>query len=626
MSEKFPSEFLSQLVPNAQRFPYSIVIADMPAEDPRDLHTNFNDPDVTRFTPAIITSQPLTFWAGGEEAGMACFTPVDAGLELRSTKVALLNYRMTYPQMQALKACAGMQVFVIENYTALDGTFHKSGLYQCYNIDDVIGDLAWMRLAGDGESSSFDYRGNIPSSPLQITGFNARTNLYTVSETGSNFVKFEDNVTPNSVLKYSGRDPVNNKIHLIGITQAAARIGTKSLGAQILDIEFKNLPRTQDAYSYVTLNNISEISFADYATLSIASPDAARTPHAFLKAWTDPDFEQPHEEITTVIYAGNAHPKPPTTLAATLELQGSDVYGVCSFLTGRMDESLVGTMFTDFIADDFSGLSWYNTTTKRYQLVYDQKKKIDLIPQRDNPQAQSISIGDNSNASGVGSIAIGYGSSAPFDGQASFSPTTKLSLGDISKPSSWLNLGGGDIPAISFKPASLPQTNASSDYLLLDSNREFKFVSTDSNNQPQLSTLKVGMVKSINVDTSKLNLFANDLQKTVQIKAPDSLTQSFALTLPESVGSAGQMLLTNGDGNLSWGTSLNATVVGTPNQVDVLLLDPQTAKVSIANNAVFPGDQGVTIPNVTESQKQSLAGGLPGTIRFVKIDNYNKGK
>jgi hypothetical protein len=76
---------------------------------------------------------------------------------------------------------------------------------------------------------------------------------------------------------------------------------------------------------------------------------------------------------------------------------------------------------------------------------------------------------------------------------------------------------------------------------------------------------------------------------TVAIRAPDSVGTSYALTLPDTAGSAGQVLSTNGSGLLSWiapGSTISADSLNFTDLADALVLDAST-DISVTGTDVF---------------------------------------
>ena len=82
----------------------------------------------------------------------------------------------------------------------------------------------------------------------------------------------------------------------------------------------------------------------------------------------------------------------------------------------------------------------------------------------------------------------------------------------------------------------------------------------------------------------------------VAIQAPATLASSYTLTMPTDDGTAGQALVTDGSGVLSWSTAASGDVYGPASATDnaVARYDGTTGKI-IQNSAVTIGDDGATV-------------------------------
>jgi hypothetical protein len=135
---------------------------------------------------------------------------------------------------------------------------------------------------------------------------------------------------------------------------------------------------------------------------------------------------------------------------------------------------------------------------------------------------------------------------------------------------------------------------------------ENQFLSFDGN---------VKVIGSIHSDTIEIDN-ANQLRlkelsvngsNYVAFKSPDSLAANYTLTLPESDGSSGYMLTTNGSGSLLWEENSGAKGGGT-NKVffenDILVTDNYT--ITTSRNAMSTGpvtiDDGVIVTIPTGSR------------------------
>ena len=82
----------------------------------------------------------------------------------------------------------------------------------------------------------------------------------------------------------------------------------------------------------------------------------------------------------------------------------------------------------------------------------------------------------------------------------------------------------------------------------------------------------------------------------VALQAPGTIATSYTLTLPVDDGTAGQALITDGSGVLSWSTAASGDVYGPASATDnaVARYDGTTGKI-IQNSAVTIGDDGATV-------------------------------
>ena len=107
----------------------------------------------------------------------------------------------------------------------------------------------------------------------------------------------------------------------------------------------------------------------------------------------------------------------------------------------------------------------------------------------------------------------------------------------------------------------------------------------------------VNNVSSSNVSTNNVYLF--DGANSIRLKAPAGLPANYILNLPSDAGSAGQVLQTDGSGNLSWGSVSSAG--GTVNAV--------TASAPLSSS-------GGTNPNISLSQASASASGYLSSADF----------
>ena len=84
--------------------------------------------------------------------------------------------------------------------------------------------------------------------------------------------------------------------------------------------------------------------------------------------------------------------------------------------------------------------------------------------------------------------------------------------------------------------------------------RELMSQLKDQQTGASLDTFTVGNTLTINAANS-LRLADTDSSPYVGLKSPATITTSFTLTLPSADGTSGQVLVTNGSGTLSFGSS-----------------------------------------------------------------------
>ena len=111
----------------------------------------------------------------------------------------------------------------------------------------------------------------------------------------------------------------------------------------------------------------------------------------------------------------------------------------------------------------------------------------------------------------------------------------------------------------------------------------------------------VNNVSSSNVSTNNVYLF--DGANSIRLKAPAGLPANYILNLPNDVGSAGQVLQTDGSGNLSWGSVSSAG--GTVNAV--------TASAPLSSS-------GGTNPNISLAQASASASGYLSSADFSSFN------
>ena len=118
------------------------------------------------------------------------------------------------------------------------------------------------------------------------------------------------------------------------------------------------------------------------------------------------------------------------------------------------------------------------------------------------------------------------------------------------------------------------------------------------------ATISAGVITATGVSTGQVDITAQGdlrLQDTtggqyVALQAPGTIATSYTLTLPVDDGTAGQALITDGSGVLSWSSAASGDVYGPASATDnaVARYDGTTGKI-IQNSAVTIGDDGATV-------------------------------
>lgn len=566
-----------------------LVIADRPP-------IPYDDPDATY----IYEHEPLSLLSDGRK--------VDAALELRG-KGAFLLPRMSYADMQSLVAVPGMLVFVDET--------------QGVNQPTV-----YMSIPGQGNS-------------VVWTPFFSEDQIV-----------LEANTQVGSILQFK---EINQRGQNV-LAQAQALVrpqlqvdSKRQNDVDILQVQFSKNPSS--VYDYISIDNISELKFVDYAKLSINSVDYSRVPHYFLEAFANTkDFPgTKHEQITTVISGGNSQPFQPTTTAATLEIAPGDSLDMpfACFMNGRMSQSTINLMMLGYIGDNLEGMSWFNTDLNRHQFALKDNGfngYSTLIPAQEFNNG--FSIGEKAYLSNLShnSFAIGFNADINGNAKNSFVVGSDVSTkesnhivlgnnsfvsinekkdvdGDIPEPLGSLTIGGhewGDSllikPHMALKPLSIGAVTLDSEagYFFLGSNNQF--------------FLKNGTGTTVlNVETTQVKntKFISNTPYTTSLESSFSLTHDLRFILPQSDGIPGQFLQTDGFGNLGWGSS-SFLFEGVPNEIIVQSSNDSNSivRVGIANDPIVPGKIGMTLPGgtlaeVQQAESQRIAPVPIGTIRFV---------
>ena len=79
------------------------------------------------------------------------------------------------------------------------------------------------------------------------------------------------------------------------------------------------------------------------------------------------------------------------------------------------------------------------------------------------------------------------------------------------------------------------------------------------NNTESISFRNESDTSYIDADIKRLKVYGNNSTNPVILDAPDGLTDGFVLKLPDSDGYSGQVLQTNGSGELSFGNAQTVT-------------------------------------------------------------------
>lgn len=124
------------------------------------------------------------------------------------------------------------------------------------------------------------------------------------------------------------------------------------------------------------------------------------------------------------------------------------------------------------------------------------------------------------------------------------------------------------------------------------------------------------------LSNKQLRFYATPNTFYVGLKAP-ALSSSSLYTFPSTYPSfAGQILSSDLSGNLSWVTNSGAitNILGTPEQINVVNNGDTTFTISISDDVVLPGVQGMTVPAGTIGQRPFLPN--EGMIRFNDTYGY----
>jgi hypothetical protein len=110
----------------------------------------------------------------------------------------------------------------------------------------------------------------------------------------------------------------------------------------------------------------------------------------------------------------------------------------------------------------------------------------------------------------------------------------------------------------------------------------------------------------------------------VALQAPGTVASSYTLTLPVDDGTAGQALITDGSGVLSWSTAASGDVYGPASATDnaVARFDSTTGKI-IQNSAVTIGDDGATVIAANSSSDGLRITQLGGGNALLVEDSAN---
>src|SRR5581483_10740094 len=97
-----------------------------------------------------------------------------------------------------------------------------------------------------------------------------------------------------------------------------------------------------------------------------------------------------------------------------------------------------------------------------------------------------------------------------------------------------------------------------------------------------VGTVGIGIASS---SEGKLALYNSSTSASVTLQASTASTVSFTLTLPSATGTAGQALVTDGSGNLSWGSTGFTVVASTTTNLNLAttLASDTTAGITPSN-------------------------------------------
>jgi hypothetical protein len=103
----------------------------------------------------------------------------------------------------------------------------------------------------------------------------------------------------------------------------------------------------------------------------------------------------------------------------------------------------------------------------------------------------------------------------------------------------------------------------------------------------------------------------------ISLKAPDTLSTNTAYTLPSADGTSGQVMITNGSGGMSWGSSRPNVIASGGGQVDITTVTDANARGILFGGAAGFNDYRWVIEASATSPGATL--GTPGTTTYTGV-------
>ena len=140
-----------------------------------------------------------------------------------------------------------------------------------------------------------------------------------------------------------------------------------------------------------------------------------------------------------------------------------------------------------------------------------------------------------------------------------------------------------------------------------------EFLKKIRNNNIKISEIEEDIFEDDNLITSKLSIKDPSTNKMVIINPSSRMNQNFNIILPDNSGQYGEILQTDGNGNLSW-TSVNSLPSQTGNDGKILLTN--------GNNAIWSND--VSLNNIDVDGNIDVSGNILANGRIDFFQNNNE--